>query len=266
MGKHTHTLIAILLASTINHVIGLTAYDCAGPQLNFSTIQLTNPEICHSLPMEPHIESTQIQVLQATDIIYEKIIQCKIKIYRIIFHCGENSHLAAAVDGSAEYNKELTRDWCVQAHENTNSDILGLTNLKSNNTYSKPITLAGYIGRTGQCQEESYQDPYGKWDNVVVQAQIILSLSDYILPIKMNSNEVTLKSGKNCIYANGSCTDINGENTFWKVRKFEKCEIPKYTSMYMGPAEKLKMNIPGKLEQQIFPISVENFTLTFNYK
>jgi len=48
--------------------------------------------------------------------------------------------------------------------------------LKLNRTTSRSVTLAGTIRNNGSCKGTQYLDPYGTWDDVVVQAIARVSL------------------------------------------------------------------------------------------
>jgi len=51
--------------------------------------------------------------------------------------------------------------------------------LKVNYTTSRPIIFAGSVTSDGQCFGAQYSDPYGTWQNVVVQGIITISLNSY---------------------------------------------------------------------------------------
>lgn len=85
-----------------------------------------------------------------------------------------------------------------------------LMGLKVNQTSSRGITLASWIGNDGKCSGTQYSDPFGTWNSVVVQASIKVTLRTFQGAIKHATNNLILPSGKRCQASNGECLDMDG--------------------------------------------------------
>ena len=53
--------------------------------------------------------------------------------------------------------------------------------------------FAGYINSEGKCNGVGYPNPFGSWENVVVQGNMKISLSEQIAEIKLNSSTIHLR-------------------------------------------------------------------------
>ena len=94
---------------------------------------------------------------------------------------------------------------------NTNNFIYGL---KINQTTTRPTTFAGSMSSDGRCSGAQYSDPYGTWDNVIVQGTTTITLTSYQTTINLETNQVRLRSGTICLYTDTTCMDIDGGHTF----------------------------------------------------
>ncbi|CAG5093271.1 Protein of unknown function [Cotesia congregata] len=85
--------LAILVSSLLQPISGFIAFDCSTPFLNITTLSLLDVKDCNIPPPKPVITHSNVQLLQTLDFSMIKIIQCKLKVRRIIRYCGELSHL-----------------------------------------------------------------------------------------------------------------------------------------------------------------------------
>ena len=70
--------------------------------------------------------------------------------------------------------------------------------------------FSGYVNSEGKFNGLGYSDPFGTWENVVVQGIVKITLSKQIARIKLNSNTIHLQSGTICSLLEGSCMDQEG--------------------------------------------------------
>ena len=99
--------------------------------------------------------------------------------------------------------------------------------------------FAGYIYSKGKCNGVGYSDPFGTWENVVVQGTIKKSLSEQTAEIKLNSNTIHLRSGTIFSLSDSHCIDQEGGYTFWNTVPVDNCKFQKYSIIYEGLANKL---------------------------
>ena len=174
--------LTIIWICNIQGAKGIIGYDCATTNLNVTTISLLDIEDCEIPVIKPHVQETKIQLLQLSKFETTNIIQCKIVISRTIYYCGMNSHISTVSNAQAEYILETTLDQCKGMH-NTGTLVINVNHiingLRVNQTTSRPITFAGSVNSNGLCYGTQYSDPYGTWQNVVVQGIITITLNSY---------------------------------------------------------------------------------------
>jgi len=75
----------------------------------------------------------------------------------------------------------ISREACRRMHVYRNFEISGtrVTEITPNQTITRPITLAGHVDNGGTCRGSAYSDPYGTWTDVIVLANIKITLQDY---------------------------------------------------------------------------------------
>lgn len=118
-----------------------------------------------------------------------------------------------------------------------------ITGLKSNQTDSRAATLAGQVDNDGSCSGSTYCDPYGTWTDVIVLATLTFTLLDYQATVRLNTNQVILRSGVTCEFAATHCVDVEGGNTYWNALPAQdSCGISNYGAFYTGFAEILTDN------------------------
>ncbi|KYN36506.1 hypothetical protein ALC56_09141, partial [Trachymyrmex septentrionalis] len=53
------------------------------------------------------------------------------------------------------------------------------------------VTLAGDANLDESCKGGDFSDPYDTWNNVIIEASIIITLRDYYAPVKTKTNHIT---------------------------------------------------------------------------
>ncbi|XP_048512599.1 uncharacterized protein LOC125501329 [Athalia rosae] len=234
-------IVLILLLPT--RALGLVGYDCGGPNLNISTVSLIDVGDCDIPDVNPNTTSPYIQLLQLAKYEHSMVTQCSVKIHRNIFYCGMHSHLSGVPNGVAQYISEVSQDSCKEMHRtgifyyNRENQVSGI---KPNSTTTASITLAGKIQPGGYCEGTQYADPYGSWDDVVVQAAVTISLRTYRASVNLENNKLYLRSGTTCTYSDEACVDVDGGHTFWTTLPQENCRFNQYDVLYEGIGNKIE--------------------------
>jgi len=239
-------LLLILNSFLLTRIIttyAILAYDCGGTHLNTTTISLLRTGDCDLKLHAPVNTTVYIQLLQLSTYNHAEVIQCKVGVSRTIYHCGMHSHVSIVHNGQASYLLDVTYNKCVQMHTEGIikigiSDVID--NLKPNQTHYRSVTLAGKIGIDGTCKGTQYSDFYGTWEDVVVQAQITITLRTAYVPVNLKTGHVILKSGTICVLTDGHCVDSDDGHTFWQSIPVNTCNFDQYDVLYEGTAMKLK--------------------------
>jgi len=166
-------------------VSGLIGYDCGGHGLNITTLSILDVGDCELAEVHTITEETYVQLLQLSNYDRTKIQQCKVKIDRTIFYCGMHSHISAVQNGRRIYLHTLSNSGCQRLHETGTLSLGGsaiISGAAPNSTMTSSINLAGSTTEDGRCSDTQYSDPYGTWEEVIVQATIRITLKDYEVP------------------------------------------------------------------------------------
>lgn len=75
------------------------------------------------------------------------------------------------------------------------SDSIIITGLKPNMSATRTVRLAGEVDSDGDCIGESYRDPYGAYEGVVVQAVVEIFFASYQVSINIEKDKVELSHG-----------------------------------------------------------------------
>ncbi|KAI4474720.1 hypothetical protein M0802_015474, partial [Mischocyttarus mexicanus] len=225
------TFISCLLPMTT----ALLGYDCGGSAANITTVSLLGVGDCNIPTTKPNRTSVHLQLLQLIDYETTSVFQCRVEVDRTIFYCGMSSHISAVHNGRRLYLLELSRDVC-QTLIDTGSIFLNsfthLTNIKTNTTNFRSVTLAGTLTTDGQCAGTQYSDTDGTWNNVVVQANVKINTKTYTGTVKIRDNIISLQRHLQCPFSKGSCfTDENG-NAFWSTFPGSTCNFEQYATLY----------------------------------
>ena len=216
-------------------------------------LQLHNNSLRHyKIYLTPvHVERTYIWLLQSTGFSNTKVIQCKIEIRRAISHCGMHFHSSIVANGHSEYLKDVTRDQCNQMHKIGRflvTPSIQVSKLRVNETSFRSVNLAGSVTPIGDCTGTQLCDPYGTWNNVVVQAIFKITLQEHYATIHLNSNRIQLGTGILCTLSDTYCTEVEYGQTFWDTLPNDVCNFNKYEVIYEGPANKTHDNTTDNSE------------------
>lgn len=241
MTFRTKGVVILILIFWTQGAYGIIGYDCGAPTANLTTLSLIDIEEC-DVPLL-QVNSTQVflQLLQIDEFKSLKVIQCKVEIDRIIKKCGMFSHTMDVHNGKYAYVHEISQGACQRLHTYGSFELAGtlITGLKSNETATRPIVLAGHVDNDGRCSGGAYSDPYGTWGDVIVLSTVKITLQDYTAKVRLNANRVQLRSGVTCELNAGHCTDIEGGNTFWNPAPSDTCKLSDYSSLYRGTVDKI---------------------------
>lgn len=265
MDKKMLTIALLLWA--ITGTMAIIGYDCGSSNLNVTTLSLIDVGDCDIKKPEVEASPVYIQLLQLNEFIENKVIQCKVEIHRTIFHCGMNSHVSVVAHGQLEYLAEVTRDTCEVMHK-SGMYRLGnslINDLRVNQSTTHSITLAGSIKNDGSCYGTQYSDPYGSWDDVVVQGSVKVTLIEYQATVNLNTNRLNLKSGMTCLLTSQSCIDLEGGQTFWNALPVDNCKFNRYDVLYEGMAKKIK-DIGHSYPQTVYTLSTQDITFALTKK
>ena len=107
-----------------------------------------------------------------------------------------------------------------------------------------------------------FSDPYGTWNNVVVQAIFKITLQEHYATIHLNANKIQLESSIICILLN---TFVEYGQTFLDTLPNEVCNFNKYEIIYKGPANKRYDNTTGDSET-FYSLTTEDITFVLAEK
>lgn len=197
----------------------IIAFDCGGTHLNTTTISLLSVGEFNLQFDKPTATDIYVQLLQLSSYSHTEVIQCKVELSRAIYYCGMHSHISIVQNGQASYIVEITHEKCLQMHKEGlirigSSNIID--RLRSNSTHYRSVTLAGKVGVNGICKDAQFADHYDTWDDVLVQAQLKISLRTAYVPVHLENGHIILKSGTSCILSDGHCIDADDGYTFWQ--------------------------------------------------
>ncbi|KAM0728880.1 hypothetical protein ACS0PU_004234 [Formica fusca] len=266
MDLNIKRLIAILVVLIkIYQTLEIIGYDCGSPSANLTTLSLLTIEECDIPPQNVKREQAYIQLLQINEFESVKVIQCKVEIDRLIKKCGMFSHTMDVYNGKYSYIEEIPRDICRRMHDYGTHQMGStyITGSKSNQTTTRPITLAGNVDNDGECIGGAYSDPYGTWTDVIVLASVRITLQDYVADVKINTNRVQLRSGVACKFDSTHCTDVEGGDTYWDPVPTDTCKLYNFGILFEGYAYKIVDNDKDH-PQTVYSLTTEDtiFALT----
>lgn len=233
---------------TLRYNLALIGFDCGGRHLNITVVSLLDVGECDIDYQPPNTTQIPLQLLQLSDYTSTEVIQCKVEISRTAYYCGMHSHISLVSNGKAEYLHDTKYDACLRMFQYGSFQLdvgprdYPLKGIKANQTTSFSYTMAGEIYDNGACEGVKFEDPYGRWDNVVIQATIKITLKSYYAPIRLNAGKIILKSGTVCSLTDGACLDPDDGYTFWRPMPADSCKFGQYDVLFQGPAVKITTN------------------------
>ena len=235
-------IILFVLSIVTQDTRGLVGYDCGARSLNITTVSLLDVGNCDIPETTVNITKRYLQLLQINDFEDTHVIQCKIQIHRTVYYCGWNSHIAIVKHAEQEYLYEISKKTCIETYKTGTFYFDGVhvfKDIKINQTTSRPVLYAGYLNSDGKCNGAAYSDAYGSWESVVVQGTIKITVQEQIAPIKLDNNQIILRSGTKCTLSDETCIDIEGGYTFWELTPTDTCKFNHYGILYEGYASKI---------------------------
>lgn len=224
-------------------------------------ISMVHGESSYQYYYRPDLPKELITIIKASDVSFIQIYQCQHKIDRIIYHCGNNSyHLIEGFEFHDEM-KEISRDDCLNIHENrTLWDASGtVRNLMGNGSSILKEQVAGKKTARG-CEGAVFDNGTRKWSNVVVEYISTFSVLDFRAIVSPFKNLINV-NGTNYKYSNLECIDKKQFYTFWKHK-----EVSNYATVLNTLARILAVIEPPAVKFQIYLMSnVSNFLLFIIY-
>ncbi|XP_043277259.1 uncharacterized protein [Venturia canescens] len=259
-------LLGFLLLQEASALLG---YDCAGPNLNITTISLNNVGECNVPINAPIPRETYIQLLQLSDFSHVEVVQCRVEIDRTIYYCGMSSHVSVVQNGRQIYLHELDERGCRKLQE---TGILQLspssiiTGLRKNSTTDRAILLGGSLTNSGSCQGTQYSDAFGNWNGVVIQATVKITLTNYMAEVNLVNNKIILQSGTQCYLSDGTCLDVEGNSAFWITEPADSCQFNRYDVLFEGIAHKQQNPDSATNNPDVFSLTTHETTFALAAK
>lgn len=166
------------------------------PGKDLILLSLTDIAECQLENVETTTKEVYLQLLQLNEFDYTEVFQCKIDVDRTIYYCGMHSHISDVHNGRREHISETNFGSCRRLIE-TRTILLGnnvlISGIRPNTISSHSATLADTIGIDGRCMGTQYLDPYGMWDNVIVQAAIKIITKKFQIPNTPRTRSPTIR-------------------------------------------------------------------------
>ena len=146
-----------------------------------------------------------------------------------------HSHISIVVNGPSEYIQDVTRDQCNRMHTMVTflvAPSLQISKLEVNKTMFHSVILEASVTPNGDYTATQFSNPYGTWNNVVVQAIFKITLQEQYATIHLYSNKIQLGSGIICTLSDTYSIDVQYGRTFWKTLPDDVCNFNKYEVIY----------------------------------
>ncbi|CAL1672026.1 unnamed protein product [Lasius platythorax] len=169
-----------------------------------------------------------------------------------------HSHVSIVHNGRSKYIRKVSANTCKKLH-NTKTIFLGGSALISGLKVNFTTTLHSPVLPQRMDAAPELSDPFGTWDNVVVQGTVKITKS-LQLPARYSTNEVILPSGARCHVTNGGCNDADGMTTYWSVLPIDSCQFNRYDVLYQGPAYRLTSISTQKETPIIYTVTTKDTT------
>lgn len=253
-------VLVIFISLPVNGLIG---FDCGGQHLNITSVSLLGAGDCNLDYRTPNSSEVYIQLLQLSEYNHAEVIQCKVEISRRILYCGMHSHVSTVNNARMEYLLETGYTKCLRMFQDGTLSLGSagiIDGLKPNSTATRSVLLAGSVKDSGTCQGTQYSDPYGTWDDVVVDAIIRVSLKSSYVPVHLGTGKIMLKSGTVCTLSDGFCLDSDDGYTFWKPMPTSSCNFHQYDVLYEGLANKIKDDSKDPSSPTVYTLTTQDVT------
>lgn len=230
--------VVLVILCYLNKSAALVAYDCMDPKINISVISIKDVAPCPN-PVTDYKEAPiKVSVLQKDEIKQVAVKSCLVEVTRIITYCGMHSHSSLVKNGLYNYIHQLGSDSCRDIHRYRTFTIFNrlISQILMNGTTSESITIAGSVNSEGSCSGGSFVENGNEWNNVIVLATVKVTTQNYMAPVKLIENEVSLLGGVTCPYVQGYCFDSTFGETMWDLEIGNDCDED-LTMLYKGKAK-----------------------------
>lgn len=179
----THLVLRVTTAHGTRELVG---YECGHQKAGYDVYSLVEIGNC-DIPEIPDVETSLIRagVLQRNDYTQTHAYSCRIEIYRRVEGCYNgwfSDHEKVKGKADMKYISELSRHACQGAHCNRAVTLFErhiIANLTPNSTRQTSLIFAGKITGDGKCTNADYSDPFGQFEDVVVQGHVHVTLRDF---------------------------------------------------------------------------------------
>lgn len=231
--------------------------------MNITSVSLLGVADCNLTYRTPNYTEVYVQLLQLSEYNYAEVIQCKVHISRRIQYCGMHSHISSVNNARMEYLLEVGYTKCLRMFQDgtlTVGSAGSIDGLKPNSTTAHSVMLAGTVRNDGTCKGTQYSDPYGTWDNVIVDAVIRITLKSSHVPVHLDTGKIILKSGTICALSDGFCIDSDDGYTFWKPMPTSSCHFHQYDVLYEGPATRILSDDSTSSASTMYTLTTDDIT------
>lgn len=221
-----------MVLQTMAHDCGLRPHN----DLDIATYSLLETEDCRVNEKKVNVTTIEGQIVQKTKIKTVMVLQCKIKLHRVIHRCSLFGYLEPVENGIQEYLLDISREQCKKLHETGyfayNSNIL-LSDIKVNASTTRTTYLAG-DAIDNSCNTGSFSDRYGSYSKVNVQGIFTITLMSYRAKVQIETRNILLTTGLYCDYDKLSCLDSLNGLTIWDRINNNDCMSDKFELIYEG--------------------------------
>ncbi|XP_048515462.1 uncharacterized protein LOC125502025 isoform X1 [Athalia rosae] len=253
--------VSLILLTLFTAANGLVGFDCTHGKLNVTTIDLLEPVDCTIPETTPKEDKVYAQLLQLTEFRKTTATQCRIEIDRTVYHCEMHSHVSLVELGRQAYIKYTSKETCSRPYREGSIEIWPgkfLNNIPRNATTRRSVTLSGGLASDGSCEPGFYDDQYGQWPSVVVQAIVKITVAQQEATVKLNDNKIIFSNGLACEFNTNSCTDKEGGNLYWEATPADNCKFSSYDVLYEGYITRVQAT--GKDEPVVYSITSQDIT------
>lgn len=241
-------------------VLGMVAYDCAGKELNITSLSLIETAPCPVYKTDSIYDDLDVQILQERETYDLHIYQCLIEIDYHVTYCGMSSHSSEMKNGWGTLIQDLTSNECKRMHTDGIAQIYGkaIQGLKRNSSLTTTLTLAGTVTGDGSCTGGDLNlGPY-HWSGVLGVGKVTIRLSDSEGVYRVADDTVVTKRGLSCKYSNGACMDTYEGLVTWDVKSEDKCSMTSYVVLYRGRVSKITIKSTDKNQDSYTMYSVKD--------
>ena len=222
-----------------DETIHTIAYDCGlrpHNDVDIATYSLLETRDCNINEKKVNVTTLEGQVVQKAKIKNIMVLQCKIKLHRVVQRCSLFGYLEPVDNGIQEYLLDISREQCKKLHEtgyfSYNSNIL-LSDIKVNATTTRSTYLAG-DAIDNSCNTGSFSDRCGSYSKVIVQGIFTITLMSYRAKFQMETRRLLLATGLYCNFDQMSCLDCLNGLTIWERITDRDCMSDKLELIYEG--------------------------------